>query len=77
MDELKKIAPDAGSYVSESDFFEKKWQQSFWGPNYPQLAAVKKNMILKVSSLSITVLAAKDGVMTALPGWYEMNAQRS
>jgi FAD/FMN-containing dehydrogenase len=42
MDELKKIAPDAGSYVSESDFFEKNWQQSFWGSNYKRLAAVKK-----------------------------------
>jgi len=42
MDELKKIAPNAGSYVSESNFFEKKWQQSFWGSNYPKLAAVKK-----------------------------------
>ena len=42
MGELKKIAPNAGSYVSESDFFEQKWQQSFWGSNYPKLAAVKK-----------------------------------
>lgn len=42
MDELKKIAPNAGSYVSESDFFEKKWQQSFWGSNYLKLTAVKK-----------------------------------
>jgi FAD/FMN-containing dehydrogenase len=42
MDDLKKVAPDAGSYVSESDFFEKNWQQSFWGSNYKRLAAVKK-----------------------------------
>ena len=42
MDELKKIAPKAGSYVSESDFFEQHWQESFWGSNYPNLAAVKK-----------------------------------
>ena len=42
MDELKKIAPNAGSYVSESDFFEKNWQQSFWGSNYKRLAVVKK-----------------------------------
>ena len=41
-DELLKIAPGAGSYVSESDFFESVWQQSFWGANYPRLAAVKK-----------------------------------
>ena len=42
MDELLKVVTNAGSYVSESDFFERSWQQSFWGPNYPRLAAVKK-----------------------------------
>ena len=42
MDELLKVVTKAGSYVSESDFFERSWQQSFWGPNYPRLAAVKK-----------------------------------
>ena len=42
MHELLKVAPNAGSYVSESDFFEKNWQQSFWGSNYPRLAAIKK-----------------------------------
>lgn len=42
MDELKKVAPGAGSYISESDFFEKNWQQSFWGFNYSRLAAIKK-----------------------------------
>jgi FAD/FMN-containing dehydrogenase len=42
MDELLKVAANAGSYVSESDFFERSWQQSFWGSNYPRLAAVKK-----------------------------------
>jgi hypothetical protein len=42
MTELLKVAPHAGSYVSESDFFEPNWQQSFWGPHYPRLAAVKR-----------------------------------
>jgi hypothetical protein len=42
MGELLKVAPGAGSYVSESDFFEPAWQQAFWGANYPRLAAVKK-----------------------------------
>jgi FAD/FMN-containing dehydrogenase len=42
MDELLKVAPDAGSYVSESDFFERDWQQSFWGTNYPKLADIKR-----------------------------------
>jgi len=42
MAELLKAAPNAGSYVSESDFFEKDWQRSYWGSNYPRLAAIKK-----------------------------------
>jgi len=43
MDELLKVTTNPGSYVSESDFFERSWQESFWGSNYPRLAAVKKN----------------------------------
>lgn len=42
MDALLKAAPGAGSYVSESDYFERDWQRSFWGTNYPKLAAVKR-----------------------------------
>lgn len=41
MDELRALAPNGGSYVSESNFFEPSWQQSFWGSNYPRLRAVK------------------------------------
>lgn len=41
MDELHRVAPNPGSYVSESDFFEADWQHSFWGTNYPRLLAVK------------------------------------
>jgi hypothetical protein len=33
--------PSGGAYVAESDFFEQKWQQSFWVPNYGRLLAVK------------------------------------
>jgi FAD/FMN-containing dehydrogenase len=43
MDALLKVVTQPGSYVSESDFFERAWQQSFWGSNYPRLAAVKKH----------------------------------
>ena len=38
---LKAIAPEAGSYVSESNFFNANWRQEFWGANYARLAAVK------------------------------------
>ncbi len=42
MSELLHVVPGAGSYVSESSFFLKNWQQSFWGSNYKRLATVKK-----------------------------------
>jgi len=42
MGELRRLASDGGSYVSESNFFERDWQHSYWGGNYPRLAAVKK-----------------------------------
>jgi FAD/FMN-containing dehydrogenase len=41
MQELANLVPNTGSYVSESNFFEKNWQQSFWGANYAQLLAIK------------------------------------
>jgi len=34
--------PQPGSYVSESDYFERSWQQSFWGANYARLSAIKQ-----------------------------------
>jgi hypothetical protein len=39
--ELRKVVPQSGSYVSESNFFEKHWQHAFWGGNYPKLAEIK------------------------------------
>ena len=42
IDELRAIAPNAGAYVSESDYFEKGWQQTYWGSNYPRLLEIKK-----------------------------------
>ncbi|MGH8153817.1 MAG: FAD-dependent oxidoreductase [Rhodanobacteraceae bacterium] len=42
MQAIYKIVPDAGSYVSESDYFLKDWQRAFWGPNYARLLKVKQ-----------------------------------
>jgi FAD/FMN-containing dehydrogenase len=39
---LRAVAPDAGSYVSESDYFLRDWQRGFWGDNYGRLAAAKR-----------------------------------
>lgn len=41
MDEMMKVAPGAGSYVSESDYFLADWQGAFWGGNHARLARVK------------------------------------
>ncbi|WP_317203929.1 FAD-binding oxidoreductase [Janthinobacterium sp.] len=42
MEALLTVAPGAGSYVSESDYFQADWQTAFWGANYPRLAAAKR-----------------------------------
>lgn len=39
--ELRKIAPAAGSYVSESNYFNRSWQSDYWGSNYARLRAIK------------------------------------
>jgi FAD/FMN-containing dehydrogenase len=39
--ELRRIAPHSGSYVSESNYFNRDWQREYWGENYPRLRAVK------------------------------------
>jgi FAD/FMN-containing dehydrogenase len=42
MKELRPLLPGAASYVSESNFFQKDWQRSYWGSNYPRLLAIKQ-----------------------------------
>ena len=41
MNEVRKLLPHVGSYVAEGNFFDKVWRESFWGPNYARLLAVK------------------------------------
>ena len=40
--ELRRIAPQAGSYLSESNFFNERWQQDYFGRNYPRLRTIKQ-----------------------------------
>jgi hypothetical protein len=42
MDALRKAAPGAGAYVSESDYFQQRWQDVYWGANYPKLLKIKE-----------------------------------
>ena len=39
---VRAAAPGGGSYSNEGNYFEKDWQQEFWGANYPRLLKVKK-----------------------------------
>jgi FAD/FMN-containing dehydrogenase len=42
MDQLRAIVSDAGSYLSESNYFERGWRHSYWGSNYARLAEIKR-----------------------------------
>jgi FAD/FMN-containing dehydrogenase len=41
MAEIRKLVPEPAAYVCESNYFEPRWQQAFWGSNYARLLAVK------------------------------------
>ena len=42
-DKLRAIVPNAGAYANESNYFDRTFYTSYWGPNYPRLAKVKEN----------------------------------
>jgi FAD/FMN-containing dehydrogenase len=42
MEPLRAVAGASGSYVNETNYFEKRWQQAFWGDHYSRLAAIKR-----------------------------------
>lgn len=41
MNEIRTSLPSAGSYVSEGNFFDEAWRESYWGGHYARLLAVK------------------------------------
>jgi hypothetical protein len=42
VNQLRAVVGETGSYVSESNYFENRWQQSYWGSNYSRLAQIKR-----------------------------------
>jgi FAD/FMN-containing dehydrogenase len=42
MQALRAAAPNAGSYLSESDFAKPDWQKESWGGNWPRLSEIKR-----------------------------------
>jgi FAD/FMN-containing dehydrogenase len=42
MEQLRAVIPKPGSYVAESNYFERDWRESYWGASYPALLAVKE-----------------------------------
>jgi FAD/FMN-containing dehydrogenase len=40
--ELHNVVPDAGSYVSESNYFNRRWQSAYWGRHHGRLRAIKR-----------------------------------
>ncbi len=39
---ITDFIPGSGSYSNETNYFQKDWQQAFWGKNYPRLLEIKK-----------------------------------
>ena len=68
-DELRKVVPNAGSYVSESNYFERNWQRSFWGAELSSVARGEaESTIPKACSSSTMASAARAGAPTASLG---------
>jgi FAD/FMN-containing dehydrogenase len=42
VNELRAVAPNGGAYVSESNYFQRDWQQAYWGSDYARLAQIKQ-----------------------------------
>jgi len=42
VEQLRAVAGQSGSYVNETDYFQKEWQRAFWGDNYSRLAEIKQ-----------------------------------
>jgi FAD/FMN-containing dehydrogenase len=39
---LRRLAEGAGSYLSETNFYDESWQAAYWGDHYARLAQIKR-----------------------------------
>lgn len=39
---IAQATPHSGSYSNETDYFQEKWREDFWGNHYPKLLEIKK-----------------------------------
>ena len=74
--QLRKVAPEAGTYGAESSFFERNWQRAYWGPNYPAYSRSRRSTTPRGCSLCITVSAARNGASTVSRGWRDLGKPR-
>ncbi len=44
MSALRAVVRRPGSYFAESDYFEKSWQDAFWGDHYARLVEIKRRV---------------------------------
>jgi hypothetical protein len=65
VNQLRAVAPHGGAYVSESNYFEKGFQQSYWGTNYRRLAKSRRSTIRTGCSSCTTESVRNDGAATA------------
>lgn len=42
MQPIRALAPNAGAYVSEADYFQRDWQRAYWGEHYRRLSQIKR-----------------------------------
>lgn len=42
MQPIRALAPNAGAYVSEADYFQRDWQRAYWGDHYRRLSQIKR-----------------------------------
>jgi FAD/FMN-containing dehydrogenase len=40
--ELRRIAPRSGTYLAESNYFNRAWREDYWGANYRRLRTIKR-----------------------------------